>query len=71
LWLALGGLLAAWPAAWMLGRGLERWLFRAQPADAVSFGGTAALLVLLVAAAAWVPARRAMRAGPAQALRHE
>ena len=41
------------------------------PIDAVSFGGTALLFAVVLAAAAWTPARRAARTNPAAALRAE
>jgi ABC-type antimicrobial peptide transport system permease subunit len=41
------------------------------PVDPVSFGGTAALFAVVLAAACWMPARRAASTDPAQALRAE
>jgi ABC-type antimicrobial peptide transport system permease subunit len=41
------------------------------PIDAISFGGTALLFAVVLAIAAWTPARRAASTDPASALRAE
>ena len=41
------------------------------PIDPMSFGGTALLFAVVLALAAWTPARRAARTNPASALRSE
>jgi ABC-type antimicrobial peptide transport system permease subunit len=41
------------------------------PMDPLSFGGTAALFAIVLALAAWTPARRAAATDPASALRME
>ena len=52
-------------------RFLETLLFGVEPTDAATFAGMAALLLAIATVAAWVPARRAMRVDPVEALRTE
>jgi ABC-type lipoprotein release transport system permease subunit len=42
-----------------------------RPTDPVTFGAIAVLFLVVAAAASWVPARRAARLDPAEALREE
>lgn len=62
----IGLLLGAW-----LSRTMESFLYGIAPADPWSLVLAAGLLVLVVALAAWVPARRAIRLSPSEALRIE
>ena len=57
--------------AWMATRALRALLYEVSPTDPVALGGTALVLLLVAALAGWVPARRAMRVDPAEALRAE
>jgi putative ABC transport system permease protein len=50
-------------------RAMTALLFQVAPVDPLTFFATSALLVLAAAAASWIPARRAARADPMQALR--
>jgi putative ABC transport system permease protein len=50
---------------------MSRLLFGIPPRDVVTFGGAGAVLALAALLACWVPARRATRVAPMEALRHE
>ncbi|HKF53361.1 MAG TPA: ABC transporter permease [Candidatus Acidoferrales bacterium] len=65
------GLAVGIPAALVLTRFLSSELFDVRPADPLTFISVAVLLALVAAVAAYVPARRAMRVDPMEALRYE
>jgi len=52
-------------------RALSAMLFEVAPRDAVTFAGTALLLIAVALLATWVPARRATKVDPMVALRYE
>ncbi len=73
-----GGLRAAAPglglgllAALAVGRLARGFLFGISPLDPVTFGAVAAVLLLAVVAASWIPARRAAALDPVEALRSD
>jgi predicted permease len=65
------GLTAGLLGAAALGRVLTSLLYGVRPTDAVTFGGVAAVLLGVVLFACLVPARRAVRVNPLEALRSE
>jgi putative ABC transport system permease protein len=69
--LAMVGVAAGAVGAFALTRYLEALLFGVEAADPRVLGAAAGLLVLSALAAAWLPARRALRIDPAAALREE
>ena len=52
-------------------RAMSAFLFGVEPFDPVTFGGSAALLAVVAAVAAWVPAWRATQVDPAEAFRND
>jgi predicted permease len=65
------GLAVGIPAALLLTRYLSTLLFAVSPTDPLTFAAVAILLALVALAAAYLPARRAMRVDPIVALRCE
>jgi ABC-type antimicrobial peptide transport system permease subunit len=68
---ALVGTIAGLGGALMLSRWLEGMLFGVEPTDPVTFAAVALLLLIIAAAACYLPARRASRVDPLVALRCE
>lgn len=69
--LAAVGAVLGLGASLIVGRLLEPWLIGVQPVDPLTLIGVPALLMVVVALAALLPARRAGRVDPVQALRSD
>jgi putative ABC transport system permease protein len=69
--LGLAGLLIGLAGAWALTRVLERLLYEIKPNDPWTFGCVAAVLAVVAVLACWLPARRATRIEPIEALRRD
>jgi putative ABC transport system permease protein len=67
----LAGLAAGSLAAAAIGRYLESLLFQVSPRDPVAFAVSGAVLLVVSVAACLIPARRATRVSPIEALRFE
>ncbi|MDQ3949499.1 MAG: ABC transporter permease [Gemmatimonadota bacterium] len=66
-----GGVVAGLVLALAAAKGIASLLFGVGPTDPLTFAATAAALVAVGLAASYVPARRATRVNPTEALRHE
>lgn len=67
--LVMTGVLIGLPAALLVGRLLSRMLYGVSPGDPVSLGGAIMVLSAVALLACYLPARRASRVDPIQALR--
>ena len=67
--MTLGGVILGLLGAWMLTKSLGDLLFQVSARDSATFAGVAALIVVIGIIASVIPARRAMRADPMEALR--
>lgn len=68
---AVGGVLLGLVASVMATRLLDNLLYEVSPTDPLAFAAGAGLLVLIAFLAAYLPARRATRVNPVEALRAE
>ena len=69
--LVLPGVLPGLIAAWAVSRFMATLLYQARPFDPTVFGASVAVLLAVVGIASYVPARRASRIEPMEALRAE
>jgi len=69
LWMVAAGLLIGIPAALALTRLMKSLLFDVSPADPVTYIAVSTALIVAAALASYLPARRATRIDPAEALR--
>jgi ABC-type antimicrobial peptide transport system permease subunit len=69
--LAAFGLLIGIPLALGLNQALRRVLFGIKPHDPITIIASIFLLLIIAAIAAWLPARRAAKVDPMEALRYE
>jgi predicted permease len=71
LWMVAAGLGVGIPAALALTKLIEQALYGIKANDPASFVAAGALMIVVAAIAAWIPARRAARVDPMRALRCE
>jgi ABC-type antimicrobial peptide transport system permease subunit len=70
-WLGVAGVAIGILVALGLGRLVESLLYGVKSADPLSVLGAALLLLAVALSSGWIPARRASRLEPMDALRHE
>jgi len=70
-WLAIAGIVVGVGAALLLTRMIKSMLYGIQPWDPPTLTVGVLILLTVALAASWIPARRAARVQPMDALRHE
>ena len=70
-WLAVAGIVVGGGAALLLTRLVKSMLYGIQPYDPATMAGGVLTLLAVALVASWIPARRAARIQPMEALRHE
>jgi len=68
---AIAGIAAGLLAAWWMKEALRSLLYKLEPGDPSLWAAAVGFITLVVAIAAWLPARRAAQADPAMVLRAE
>ena len=71
LWILIAGLVTGVPAAMLLARYTETQLFGVKARDVIVIAGAVLALTMTAIAAGYLPARRASRVNPLEALRYE
>jgi len=71
LGVTLGGVVVGLAGAWGLTRFMESVLYEVSTTDPLTYAGVSGLLLVVAAAATWIPARRASRTDPVRALQGE
>jgi len=69
--LVLIGVVAGLPVVWIGSRWIESLLFEVRPLDPMTIAGAVAVLLIAAQLASYLPARRASRVDPLEALRHD
>jgi ABC-type antimicrobial peptide transport system permease subunit len=70
-WLALAGIVAGVAGALALTRLVKTMLYGIEPNDPLTLAAGVMILLAVALGASWIPARRAARVQPMEALRHE
>ena len=70
-WISAAGITIGLGASFLLARSVRSMLYGIAAFDPLTFFGAALLLVFIALGASWIPARRAARVQPMEALRHE
>ena len=71
VWMTVAGILAGLGAALAMGRLVQSMLYGLRPRDPLSLAGAGMVLLGIGVLAAWIPAARASRIEPMEALRHD